>query len=109
MECKTCACCHLLWQTIIIVKVQYTSSKVIVKILSIGLQIFRLVLVETHAAMFLLIQLGVEARDKLLLFIHSLPMPSCCSVDVPGWMKPSDRKVDRDTWMQEAEFRFMTH
>lgn len=66
-----------------IVKIQYTNSKVIVKILGIGQQIFRLVLVETHAAIFLLIQLAVEARGKLVLLIHSMLIPSCCSVDIP--------------------------
>jgi len=50
--------------------------------------------------MFLLIELAVAARDKLLLLVHSLLIPSCCSVDIPGGMTPPNKNVDRDTLMQ---------
>lgn len=65
------------------------------------------VLVEAHAAIFILVQLAEEARDKLL--IRRVPEPpSCGSTGIPRWTSPSRRKVGCNTWMQPAEFMFVT-
>lgn len=55
------------------IKIQSANSNVIIKMLSIGQQILRLL--ETHSTVFLLIQLVVEAGDRGRLLLRSLPIP----------------------------------